>query len=82
MPKAKLKIAKSDIEKLKVGAYLTDTKIEKGTAFGETAIVEVSVRDNSQLFELGKQVATLPADSKLPEAPAEVATPAPAKGKK
>lgn len=71
MPKAKLKLTSNEINKLKVAAFLTDSKLIKGQKFGETVVIEISTRNTSDLFELGKQFALLPADAELPaEAPA------------
>lgn len=64
MPKAKLKIVKSDFKKLSVAASFNDItlKPEESKAVGNTVFVAVSYRSANQLFETGRLMESVTGD--------------------
>lgn len=73
MPKAKLKLSADFQDRLQVAAQITDVKLLDGKKFGNTIVAEVGFRTPSELFELGREVASLPSDTKyVADVPKEV----------
>lgn len=64
MPKAKLKIVKSDFKKLSVAASFNDItlKPEETKVVGNTVFVAVSYRSATQLFDAGRLMETVVGD--------------------
>ncbi len=59
MPKAKLKIAKTDLKKLKVAANFSGVKLGDGISAGNNVITEVNFRNPADLVELGRYMETV-----------------------
>jgi hypothetical protein len=76
MPKAKLKIQKTDLKKLKVAANFSGVKLGEALPVGNNVITEINFRTASDLVEMGRLIETV---TGLELDNAEVATPAPTK---
>lgn len=59
MPKAKLKIQKSDLKKLKVAANFSGVKLGDALPVGNNVITEINFRTASDLVELGRLIETV-----------------------
>ena len=62
MAKAKLKISVNEVEKLKLAAELEEVTLGEGKEIGNKVVLEVSCRNPSQLFALGRAIETITED--------------------
>lgn len=59
MPKAKLKIQKTDLKKLKVAANFSGVKLGEALPVGNNVITEINFRTASDLVEMGRLIETV-----------------------
>ena len=59
MPKGKLNVDTSDLGRLQAAASFCDVQLGDGNSIGSKAVIEVSCKQLSSMFEMGRLIDTI-----------------------